>query len=320
LSEGISVFVASKRTLGYQYTEGAKKLGMVQKSLGDVDMQQIRPSDLSKYILGLPETYESVIKYRLLLRFIDFWYSRGAISRFDLPPLAYRCRPTFIPYIFTKREIRKLLISIHPFSAHHRCFDAETFRTYLLLIYATGARSTEVALLRRKDVDLKRRRIVLQSSEVREAREIPIGPSVLGFMRAYVKGRFPSAKSADYLFTYAGERRPLQLQTLTHNFQRLCKVAGVERRDGCERSPRLLDLKITFAVHRISSWIRAAEPQGKMLPALAAYMGQSGMGATEKYLCLTPERIQKSLDLLSKKHAKKHWRDDPNLMSFLASL
>lgn len=36
-----------------------------------------------------------------------------------------------------------------------------------------------------------------------------------------------------------------------------------------------------------------------MLPALAGYMGQMGVGSTERYLLLTPERLWTQLDELS---------------------
>jgi hypothetical protein len=57
-----------------------------------------------------------------------------------------------------------------------------------------------------------------------------------------------------------------------------------------------------------------------MLPALAVYMGQVGLGYTENYLLMTPERFRKQLNRLSPAHSKRHWRDDGALMDFLAKL
>ena len=58
----------------------------------------------------------------------------------------------------------------------------------------------------------------------------------------------------------------------------------------------------------------------RMLPALAAYIGQVGLGSTERTLSLTPERFRKQLVRLSPQRRKKRWRDDPALMKFLAEL
>ena len=57
-----------------------------------------------------------------------------------------------------------------------------------------------------------------------------------------------------------------------------------------------------------------------MLPALAAYMGQIGLGSTTRYLALTPERFRAQLKLLSPGRRKRHWRDDTELMRFLEQL
>jgi hypothetical protein len=57
-----------------------------------------------------------------------------------------------------------------------------------------------------------------------------------------------------------------------------------------------------------------------MLPALALYMGQRGLGATEKYLLMTPEHYRKQLNMLSPKRGNKRWRDDKELMAFLNTL
>jgi integrase/recombinase XerD len=84
--------------------------------------------------------------------------------------------------------------------------------------------------------------------------------------------------------------------------------------------PRVDDLRYTFAVHRITAWIENGADLNRMLPALAAYMGQVGLGSTGRYLFMTPERFRKNLDQLSPMHGKGRWRDDRELMQFLSNL
>jgi hypothetical protein len=113
---------------------------------------------------------------------------------------------------------------------------------------------------------------------------------------------------------------PIPTSTVRHNFLRLCRVSKVIRRGGSAARPRLHDMRQTFAVHRITSWIRDGADLNRMLPALAAYMGQVGLGSTESYLLLTPERFSKHLNKLSSPRCAGNWRDDERLMSFLAGL
>jgi integrase/recombinase XerD len=84
--------------------------------------------------------------------------------------------------------------------------------------------------------------------------------------------------------------------------------------------PRLDDLRFTFAVHRITSWIKNGADLNQMLPSLAAYVGQIGLGATERYLSLTPEKSRKDLEKLSPTRLGRHWRENKALMDFLATL
>lgn len=95
---------------------------------------------------------------------------------------------------------------------------------------------------------------------------------------------------------------------------------GIQRSDGVPNQIRLQDFRCTFVVHRITSWIRNEADLNRMLPALAAYMGQVGLGSTERYLQMTPERFRKNVNKLSPGRGNGHWRDNKALMEFLASL
>jgi hypothetical protein len=84
--------------------------------------------------------------------------------------------------------------------------------------------------------------------------------------------------------------------------------------------PLLRDLRPTFAIHQITSWIRRKEDLNQMLPALAVYMGNAGLESTETYLQLAPERFRGALNKLSPQKSHTRWRDDPALLEFLANL
>ncbi len=107
---------------------------------------------------------------------------------------------------------------------------------------------------------------------------------------------------------------------MVKNFVRLRVRSGIMRHDMRYREPQMRDLRSTFAVHRIAAWIKEGADLNRMLPALSAYMGLSGVTAIERYLSLTPERFKKELNKLSPQKGRRHWRDDPALMKFLAEL
>jgi integrase/recombinase XerD len=122
-------------------------------------------------------------------------------------------------------------------------------------------------------------------------------------------------------FFFGKNGKAISCHTLRASFQKLRRSAGIRRHDGTVYQPRMHDLRPTFAVHRLTSWLKQGADMNRMLPALAAYIGQVGLGSTERYLAITPERFRKQLVRLSpQRRTKRRWRDDPALMKFLAEL
>jgi integrase/recombinase XerD len=111
----------------------------------------------------------------------------------------------------------------------------------------------------------------------------------------------------------------MSCRTLRATFQKLRSLAGIRRHDGAIYQPRMHDLRYTFAVHGLTSWFKQGADRNRLLPALAAYIGQVGLGSTERYLSMTPERFRKQLvKLRPQRRKKRRWREDPALMKFLA--
>jgi len=177
----------------------------------------------------------------------------------------------------------------------------------------------EMIALRYEDVDLKNGFATIRARNYRRSRKLPLGEDLLEVMRKYDRFRSRRGLESEHFFT-THKGSALARGTVIHTFKRLREAAGVARRDATPQQPRITDLRFTFAVHRITSWIRNGANLNRMLPALAVYMGQVGLGATEKYLLMTPEHFRKQLNMLSPKHGKKRWRDDKELMQFLSTL
>jgi integrase len=67
-------------------------------------------------------------------------------------------------------------------------------------------------------------------------------------------------------------------------FRKLRRLAGIQRDDCAIYQPRMHDLRATFAVHRLTSWLRQDADLNRLIRTLSAYMGQCGLGSTEHYL------------------------------------
>ena len=320
LSDAIDTFVQSKRSRGVLFEIGKRQLSSFCRYVDNQPLSQISSRDVQEFLDRQPvaaKTWRT--RYYLLHRFFEFWYFRREMPRLILPPPRPRVPQTFTPHIYTRAEIRSLLRSIDECQKYgHYVIDAETFRCVILTLYATGAVLGEVLNLRQSDINFKKRRVRLQGNRITQSRTIPICDDLTGEWRAF--GLRHKRQPADCLFFQTKAGRAIEPATLQYNFRRVRRLAGVMRKDGAVCQPRMCDLRSTFGVHRISSWIKQGADLNRLLPALAAYMGNASLKSTEQYLSLTPERFRKELNKLSPQRGRKHWRDDPDLMKFLTSL
>lgn len=177
----------------------------------------------------------------------------------------------------------------------------------------------EIICPKRDDLDLKRNLILLCGDGIILPRRVPLNKDLHDVLINYLHSHERKSTSSPNVFvTKLG--RPLTIHQLIYSFRRLRTRAGVVCVDAGVRKPRMCDLRPTFAVHRIASWIREGADLNRMLPALSAYMGYNGFESTQRLLRITPERFKRELDVLSPCKSRKHWRDDRGLMRFLAGL
>ena len=321
VSEGVSPYLARRRAAGLLFERPEALISGFCRHIGDIQFDQLEIRHVLTYLDAAHTANRTWrTKYQMLLRFLEFWFYRGAMPDLLMPPPKPPERQTFVPYVYSRAELRALLrATTQDQRKRERALDRQTLRTIILLLYGTGARLGEVLNLSHNDINLKARLMTISHPHLRRSRSIPLGADLCDVLKRYLLWRLRQNFQSDYLFVTKSDG-PVSKGRMTVDFQRLRSIAKVSRGDGTQQQPRLDDLRYTFAVHRITSWIRNGADLDRMLPAMAAYMGQTGLGATERYLAMTPERFRKALNKLSPTHSRNKWRNDPALMKFLASL
>lgn len=305
--------------LGYQTSQ--RQLLSFARHVGNIPVNSIVPRQVLSHLdCTGSSTTTWRIKYHLLKNFFEYWAARGETETLPMPPIRPAEPLTFIPYIYSKRELRSLLRETGNCQKWDSCsIDGTTFRMVLLLLYSTGMMTGEALRLTRQDVDEKAGFLTVSGGRFGRSRHIPIGPDLQHRLQSYLR-RIDGRKNHAVNFFTNKNGSPIKPRILTKCFGRLRRLAGVLRHDGACYQARMHDLRHTFAVHRITAWFNQDADMNKMLPALAAYMGQVGLGSAERYLSLTPERFRKQLVKLSPQRRKRRWRDDPALIKFLAEL
>jgi integrase len=319
---GIDVYIEARRSEGTPFLKGAQILCSLERQVGDIQMERIRVNDVAAFLNGpLTSPVSWYKKYCSLRGFFHYWKARHAILALPLPPARRSPVQTFVPYVYSRTEIRRLLRAAGIVQRQFNCvIEPRTFRTLLLFLYGTGAMIGEAVGLRQSDVDLRRRRINIASNHINGSRVIPIGSDLFDILAGYHRTHHKKTAVCDPPFFVTRDGAQIKTDTANQTFHRVRKEAGIARHDGSRYQPRMYDLRHTFAVHRLTAWFKHGADMNRMIPALSAYMGQHELGAAERYLRMTPERFRKQLNKLSPQRGRKRWRDDAALMRFLDSL
>ena len=303
VSTGVRLYVAQKREMGWNFSTIEAYLVTFSSRVGDIHLSDVTPFQIASF-LDRPRTSNSTWhqNYQKLSRFFKYWQFRRQVGSLPMPPVVPRHPHTFVPYIYSREEIRRLVCDSALNRTERPCarvVDPATFRTLLLFLYGTGVLVSEALTLLEGNVDLTKDLVTLQRHKQSRTRVIPIGPDVHKVLKIYldspIRRQFHGGK-----FFLTRQGKPVAHKTLVFNFQELRLRAGVVRLDGACYQPRMHDLRSTFAVHRIASWYQEGLDAQRMLPALGAYLGQSGFVAMIRHLALTPEHFGKQMAMIGK--------------------
>jgi integrase len=209
------------------------------------------------------------MKYNVLISFFEFWASRGEMSYLLFPPTKPKVRRSFAPHIYSRDELRALFRALDRGRETHILVHRVTMRTLMLFLYGTGVLLGEAISLRLEDVDLEDRKISIKNRISTRSRQIPICDDLCDILRHYLKWRSKNKFVNSHFFVNRRDE-PVRISPVEKKFCRLRKSANISGELSASCQPRLQDLKCTFAVHRITSWIRSGADLNRMLPALAA--------------------------------------------------
>ncbi|MGH3612322.1 MAG: tyrosine-type recombinase/integrase [Pseudonocardia sp.] len=292
LADAITALVAEKRAVGFKYAAeervlarfaafcrsefpgpGAPTQASVEAWIATARRRGVQPATLQT--LAAP------------VRELARWLGRRGVPAYVLPAGALPRPARYVPHIYTDQELAALFAQT---DRSRYCSQVPLrhlvmpvlFRT----IYACGLRASEARLLRVDDVDIDAGVLQIRDAKGGKDRQAPVCAPLrvrLADYHAHVVGR----SGGDWFFPgRAG--RPLTLGNIDKNFRRFLWQARISH-GGRGHGPRVHDLRHTFAVNNLRSWLTHGEDVGALLPVLQTYMGHSSLADTAYYLRLTAE-------------------------------
>lgn len=294
----ISNYIEHNRGLGKRFRSEALVLLAFARSVGATPLHKIRPAMISRF-LDRKGNRDITLrkKYRVLARFFRFTVARGRLTTSPVPVIAWkRSSQPRTPYIYSENELKRLLAAVPEATAMPSHIDAETLRTFLLLLYGAGLRRGEGRRLKIEDVDLAQSLIHIRETKFFKTRIVPLSTSLTTAIKPFVMKRRNgpvdggSVDGASALFVKRNGR-PLSDSAIGSAFKRLRKMASLAREGDARNQPRLHDLRHSAAVHRVIAWYRTGADVNDLLPKLATYLGHKDLSGTQHYLTMTDELL-----------------------------
>lgn len=224
-------------------------------------------------------------------------YLAGIDARTEIPPaglvrIPRRWRP---PFIYTDADVVALMNQARRSIAQP--LRAATIETLIGLLAASGLRVGEALRLDRSDIDWSEGVLLIRRSKFGKSRHVPLQPSVLDALQRYAHRRrqlYPDPSTDSFFVSLRGTRVIYETVWPTHRM--LCNSAGVGA--GSPVSPRIHDLRHTFAVRTLLGWYRDGVDVQVRLSWLSTYLGHREPRYTYWYLSAAPELLAHAARLL----------------------
>ena len=284
-------FVTMKRSFGFKYIkqecmllrfdkftieEGETKVG-ISKELADKWCElRSNESDGNRYFRCV-----------CISQFSSYLNSLGIRSYIPrLPPY----KSTFIPYIYSKKEIAAIFSAADALIASGRRMRSIIFivPTLLRVLYGTGLRIGEALSLHNKDVNLSENYIMVQDSKNGKQRIIPISESLSAVCQDYIyhRRKLPVLQTDDSPFFISLNGSATIPHTFRGWFQVVLRIAGITYA-GNYHGPRIHDIRHTTACHALAKMAESGVDLYTSLPVLSTYLGHQSLNATNGYVRLT---------------------------------
>ncbi len=303
LATSIRAFLAHHRALGKRFDTEESALRLLDHYLlqqGIESLDAITPTLLDAFLRSRPRSRPRSSNHLLnvMQRLFRWLENQQTLVPSPLHARPRRCSSPPTPFLFEPTEVGHLLALAAQLPdrphAHRRGI---TYRMIFALMYALGLRVSEVAHLRRKDVDWDRKCFVIRQSKFAKSRLVPFGPRLGQALQDYLRAQEVGTgdlSADDPLFSLTKDgRRAIYAKTISRTFQQLVPRLGITVAPGVA-APRLHCLRHSFAVATLLRWYRTGVDPAARLHYLSAFLGHVNPASTAVYLTITADLLEQA--------------------------
>lgn len=237
--------------------------------------------------------YKRFVVIRSFLRYLNIIGLESFVPRL---PSEYKS--TFTPHIYSRDELDRFFKACDSMDVDPRSYTAPMIPALFRLLYGTGIRIGEALALRRADVNLNEKTIMLRKTKNGQERILPISNSLRQVLYDYISAYSVKPAPDDYFFLKK-DGDPVKRNSLPYIFRKLLQEAQISY-GGRSSGPRIHDFRHTFSVHSLAEMAEAGLDLYYALPLLSQYLGHTSLEATDKYVRLTEEMFPSLLEKSNK--------------------
>jgi site-specific recombinase XerD len=199
-----------------------------------------------------------------------------------------------IPYLFDLETAKRLLAVARSLpegpQTRHRSL---VYETVFALLYGLGLRVGEVARLKLADVDLTQDTLLIRDTKFSKTRIVPLGPNLAQRLTRYIEQRHGISPYPELsLFSYT-KRGCMSTTGINQIFHALVPKLELHIPPGVS-SPRLHDLRHSFAVATLLRWYREGIDPNCRLMSLSTFLGHVDPNSTAVYLTITEDLLHEA--------------------------
>lgn len=231
----------------------------------------VEEMNLYLYRLSIESEYSETF-FKFTVYGMRYWYRLYGLEESALKmPVIRKKSP--LPEVLSKEDVKRLLKA--PRSFKHRFL--------LALVYSTGMRLNEVRLLKKRDLYIERRQILIRNGKGRKDRYVILSEYIIQSLPRYLNEYAPK----EFLFEGATPGKPMGSRSVQHVINEARRISGIETK--CS----MHTLRHSFATHLLED--------GVDIYSIQALLGHAQLRITIVYLHVAhvlPKTAHSPLDSL----------------------
>lgn len=303
LSTEMSDFLEHQRALGKRFVNEERGLRLFDRYLVEVKIStvsELTPALIDAFLTSRPRPRPRSYNHLLSVvgRLFRWLVRQGRFSQSPVQSRPRRATAAQAIFLFDRAKAQQLLALAA--ALPDNSIGRDRGRVYFMifaLMYGLGLRVGEAVRLRRQDIDLDRKLLVIRETKFLKSRLVPFGPKLEARLRDYLEQLTGSGCQPDptrLLFSFRPDHsEAITFAAICQTFHALCRKLGFKVPAGAA-PPRLHSLRHSFAVGTLLRWYRSGTNPQQRLWDLSTFMGHVHPASTAVYLSITAELLEQA--------------------------